>query len=160
MNKNLRNFKPEDSIFIDEMLVQIPEFDLEDKNLAIELLRFVIEQPNQKDYIFLVFADSDNRPVGFACYGPTPLTKGTFDLYWIAVNPAYSGQGIGTFLLKTVEERIMKEKGRMLVIETSSDPKYARTRNFYLKNGYVLAECLHDFYQDGEDRVTYTKRLL
>jgi ribosomal protein S18 acetylase RimI-like enzyme len=160
MNTNLRTFNPEDSILIEEMLARIPEFDQEDKNLVIELLRFVIEQPNQKDYIFLVFADSDDRPVGFACYGPTPLTKGTFDLYWIAVNPAYSGQGIGTFLLKTVEERIMKGKDRMLVIETSSDPKYARTRNFYLKNGYVLAECLHDFYQDGEDRVTYTKRLL
>lgn len=160
MKSILRNLKSEDRIFIEEMLVQIPEFDLEDRILAMELVRLVLEQPNQKDYTFLVIVDSDDKPVGFACFGPTPLTKGTFDLYWIAVNPAVSGQGIGTFLLTSVEEQVLKEKGRMLVIETSSAPLYDRTRHFYIRNGYVQSERLQDFYQDGDDRVTYTKRLL
>ena len=34
---------------------------------------------------------------------------------WIAVNPVFSEQGIGTKLLKWVEEEIITRQGRMLV---------------------------------------------
>ncbi len=160
MNSRLRNLKAPDSPLIGQMLSQIPEFNLEDQSLAMELVHIALEQPGQKDYAFIIAASQDDQPRGFACFGPTPLTKGTFDLYWIAVDSSCAGQGIGTMLLKAVEERIEEVKGRMLVIETSSGHMYARTRQFYLKNGYTRVECLPDFYQDGEDRITFAKRFL
>jgi len=39
---------------------------------------------------------------GYACYGPTPLTQGVYDLYWIVVDPQLSGKGFGRYLLEYV----------------------------------------------------------
>jgi len=97
--------------------------------------------------------------LGYLCYGPTPLTEGTYDLYWIAVDPDYAGQGIGTRLLKHFENEVRRKQGYLIVIETSSTPEYTDTREFYLRKGYLLAETIKDFYRRGEDRVTYTKYL-
>jgi GNAT superfamily N-acetyltransferase len=77
----------------------------------------------------------------------------------VAVDPEYAGQGIGTLLLKHFEDEVRRGKGRLIVIETSSTQEYSPTRQFYLKNGYTLAEAIKDFYRIGEDRVTYTKYL-
>ena len=93
------------------------------------------------------------------CFGPTPLTQGTFDLYWIAVDPACCARGVGTRLLLAAEEVMRSQYGRLVLIETSSGGGYELTRQFYLKNGYTLAETIPDFYRPGEDRVTFTKYL-
>ncbi len=90
---------------------------------------------------------------------PYSLTDGTFDLYWIAVDPAWAGQGVGTLLLRRVESMLKEDNGRLIVIETSSSQQYALTRQFYEKNGYVLAETIKNFYRPGEDRVTFVKYL-
>lgn len=153
-----RALTPADRESLRQLLVQIKSFDLDDQMLALELITTALEAPEQKDYDFIIAAGEEDIPVGFACYGPTPLTQGTYDLYWIAVNPAYSGQGIGTRLLRWVEEEITARKGRMLVIETSSSEKYAQAQSFYQKNGYTLTETIPDFYHVGEDRITYLKR--
>jgi hypothetical protein len=55
-------------------------------------------------------------------------------------------------------DEILMRKGRLLVIETSSDSRYILTRGFYLKHGYLLAETITDFFCEGQDRVTYIKR--
>jgi GNAT superfamily N-acetyltransferase len=160
MGINLRNFLPQDRPILAELLSRVPAFDLEDQAIALELIDLALHQPQQTDYYFRVAADEKNRLVGYACYGPTPLTEGTFDLYWIAVEPVITGQGIGTLLLQAVEEEIRKNNGRLILIETSSNSIYELTRKFYLKNGYILAETIHDFYREGEDRHTYIKRIL
>src|SRR5262245_4364399 len=41
----------------------------------------------------------DGELVGWISWGPTPGTLGTFDLYWIVIDPACHGQGIGTVLV-------------------------------------------------------------
>ena len=143
---------------LQRLLSRIAEFDQDDQHLALELVDTALENPDQKDYYFVLAYDDANQILGYACYGPTPITDRTFDLYWIAVDPGFAGQGIGSRILKVVEEKISEVSGRMLVIETSSAPRYELTRKFYLKNGYVLAETLKDFFQEGEDRVTYLKK--
>lgn len=98
-------------------------------------------------------------PVGWVCVGPTPCTLGTFDLYWIAVAPATQGHGVGSLLLRHAEALIRARQGRLVVIETSGQPRYDTTRFFYLKNGYAEAARLPDFYAPGDDKVVYLKRL-
>jgi ribosomal protein S18 acetylase RimI-like enzyme len=156
----LRELSVKDKSGLEDMLSRVREFNAEDQALAMELVQIALEQPDQKDYYFFIAADTTNQIVGFVCYGPTPLTQGTYDLYWIAVEPSLAGNGVGGSLLKTVEDTVCAAHGRLMVIETSSDPIYERTRGFYLKNGYILAETIKDFYRDGEDRVTYIKRLI
>jgi ribosomal protein S18 acetylase RimI-like enzyme len=110
------------------------------------------------DYLFLGAFTPEDELVGYACYGPTPGTDRTFDLYWIAVEPAVQGAGIGTHLLIEVERRLQGQHARMLVIETSSRPEYAPTRRFYERHGYAVAARVREFYAPGDDRVILTKR--
>jgi ribosomal protein S18 acetylase RimI-like enzyme len=158
MNVILRDLKTSDQAALAELLARVAVFDQADCSIAMELLTIILEQPEQTDYRCIVAAGPSNVPLGYACFGPTPLTEGTFDLYWIAVDPAYAGQGIGSRLLQAVEEQVRWMRGRLLVLETSSTQCYAQTRHFYLKIGYTLVETIPDFYREGEDRVTYLKR--
>lgn len=158
MKVELRGLKPQDRTPLERMFASILSFDQEDQALAMELIDIALEQADQKDYLFILATDEEDQPVGYACYGATPLTAGTFDLYWIAADPRYEGQGIGSLLLRMVEEDIESSHGRMLLIETSSSQAYERASRFYVKKGYVLEETIRDFYRPGEDRLTFVKR--
>jgi ribosomal protein S18 acetylase RimI-like enzyme len=96
---------------------------------------------------------------GYACYGATPGTDRTYDLYWIAVHPEHQGSGSGSRLLDEVERRLRDREARLLVVETSSRTSYARTRRFYERRGYNERARLNDFYAVGDDRVIYAKGL-
>ena len=113
----------------------------------------------EPDYTFVGVFTDDGHLLGYACYGPTPDTDRTYDLYWIAVDPAAQGSGAGTRLLAEVERRLRESRGRMLVVETSSRDEYDATRAFYTARGYQEAARVGHFYAPGDDRVIYTKRL-
>ena len=115
--------------------------------------------PASPDYFFLGAFTPEEELAGFACYGPTPGTDRTYDLYWIAVDPAFQGSGCGTILLNEVERRLKGQNARMVVVETSSRSDYGNTRGFYVQRGYVEAARARDFYAPADDRITYTKRL-
>lgn len=111
-----------------------------------------------EDYEF-VGAFSGERLIGYACFGATPSTDRTYDLYWIAVHPDAQRSGAGAALLGDVERRLEARRARLLVIETSSRADYAGTRHFYDKRGYAEAARLRDYYAPGDDRVLLSKRL-
>jgi ribosomal protein S18 acetylase RimI-like enzyme len=92
------------------------------------------------------------------CFGATPCTLGTFDIYWIAVDPAYQRHHIGSKLLAFSESEIKKQQGRLIVIETSGSEKYLPTRGFYERNGYILAADVKEFYAPGDDKWIFTKK--
>ena len=114
----------------------------------------------QDDYIMLGAFDRNARLVGYACYGATPCTVATWDLYWIAVHPDAQQSGIGTLLLNAVERDLQEKRAALLVIETSSKGNYAATRAFYAARGYADVARVPNFYDEGDDRVIYTKRLV
>jgi ribosomal protein S18 acetylase RimI-like enzyme len=101
-----------------------------------------------------------NEPVGWVCYGPTPCTQGTFDIYWLGVSPRHQGRGYGRKLLQKAEQNIRSSNGKLIVIETSGRDTYDSTRGFYLATGYQEAARVADFYAPGDARVIYTKPLL
>lgn len=107
----------------------------------------------------LIGAFNTGELVGYACYGATPATDRTYDLYWIAVHPDAQKSGAGAALMSEVERRLETRRARMVVVETSSRDDYAPTRRFYHRRGYAEAARLHDFYAPGDDRVVLTKRL-
>jgi len=119
---------------------------------------YLAQGPEHSGYYFLVEKE-DERVLGYACYGPRSLTSGTYDLYWIAVDPTVRRGGVGRGLLAASEQAVRKLGGRLLVLETSGLPTYEPTRKFYLATGYTLEATLKDFYSDGDDLVIFTKRL-
>ena len=110
------------------------------------------------DYEFVGAFEAD-RLVGFACFGPTPSTDRTYDVYWIAVHPEAQRSGAGAALMAEVELRAAQREARLLVIETSSRRDYEPTRRFYDNRGYREAARIKSFYAPGDDRVVLTKRV-
>ena len=97
---------------------------------------------------------------GYACYGPTPLTDGTYDLYWMAVAPGCRRRKYGQDLIGWVEDGVRQSGGRLIVVETSSQEKYAGTRSFYARMGYEAAARIRDYYRAGDDLVIFRKSLI
>jgi ribosomal protein S18 acetylase RimI-like enzyme len=126
-----------------------------DAEIAVALELF---DASAGDYEFIGAFRSD-RLLGYACFGSTPSTDRTYDLYWIAVHPDAQRSGVGAALMTEVERQLEDRRARLLVIETSSRPDYASTRKFYRQRGYDEAARLHDFYAPGDDRVVLSKRL-
>jgi len=104
-------------------------------------------------------AEEGGRCVGWVCFGPTPCTLGTFDIYWIAVAKERQGRGIGKALVRAAEKAIVERGGRMAVFETSGRTIYDSTRRFYSKLGYREEARLKDFYAPGDDKLIYVKRV-
>lgn len=127
--------------------------------VAEELIDIYLSQPDQQDYQIVVIEDQSGKVTGYMTYGPTPLTEGTWDLYWIAVSPEVQGQGYGQLLVRYLENEVKKKGGRLVMIETSSQPKYLPTRKFYEKLGYREMARIPDFYRPGDDRVIFGKHL-
>lgn len=123
---------------------------------AVELLDEALA--GDDDYRFVGAYDGDVLQ-GYACWGPTPGTEGTHDLYWIVVDPARQGAGIGGALLRHVAEALSAIGGRLLVAETSGRSDYAPTRAFYEKHGFIRAATVAGYYAPGDDLVIYTKDL-
>jgi GNAT superfamily N-acetyltransferase len=96
--------------------------------------------------------------VGWICWGPTPCTLGTYDLYWMAVDPAVHSTGIGTALVREMEGRLAGS-ARLIVVETAGRPDYRPTRAFYEARGYRRSAVIRDFYAPGDDQVVYVKTL-
>jgi ribosomal protein S18 acetylase RimI-like enzyme len=135
-------------------------FSSEEINVALELIDIYLFNKEQKDYLIYIAENNVGELAGYVCFGPTPATDGTYDLYWIAVSPAHQRKGIGKTLLNYVEHYIKKNKGRLIIIETSSRNDYQNTRKFYINNNYQLSAQIKDFYHPGDDRVIFTKYFL
>jgi len=126
--------------------------------VAEEVIDNYLKDPVDSGYHILV-AEADSTVIGYICYGPTPLTEGTWDIYWEAVAQERQGRGIGSALMESAEREIVRAKGRLVIIETSSIPAYEKTRHFHLSNGYEIVARIPDFYAPGDDKLIMQKRL-
>jgi ribosomal protein S18 acetylase RimI-like enzyme len=154
----VREMKKEDRKHILNIIKKIKIFNDEDQRIAIELVEEIVNGPNTEGYHVLC-AVSGEKISGYICYGPASLCVGTYEVYYIAVDPDNFRSGIGKLLMNKMAEELIKEGGRLILLETSSSEEYAGTRNFYLKLEYHEVARIRDFYKDGEDKVVYEKRL-
>jgi ribosomal protein S18 acetylase RimI-like enzyme len=155
----IRKLQADDRPVIQRILEETGMFTAREIDVALELIDIYLTQKDQKDYLIYVAETGSREALGYVCYGPTPVAEGTYDLYWIAVSPAAQRQGIGKQLLTFTEEEVRRKKGRLIIIETSSQEKYTSTQNFYLRTRYSLAARIKDFYRPGDDRLIYVKYL-
>jgi ribosomal protein S18 acetylase RimI-like enzyme len=126
--------------------------------VALELVEDRLARGPASDYRF-VLAEDGAELVGYSCFGPVPMTQASWDLYWIAVDPAAQARGIGRALLVESERRVAVAGGRRVYVETSSRVQYQPTRAFYERCGYQVGATLADFYAPGDGKVIYLKTL-
>jgi ribosomal protein S18 acetylase RimI-like enzyme len=141
-----------------QILKNTPEFKSFEVVVAEEVIDSYLGDPEKSVYNILI-AEDDGELAGYICYGETPCTVGTWDIYWVAVAREKRSRGIGKALSEAVETAVKKARGRMIFIETSSTPLYENTRNFYLGRGYELIARIPDFYVPGDDKLIMQKKL-
>lgn len=150
------NIVPSDKQAIREIITSTQFFNNQEIAVALELIQERLEKSEASGYYFL-FADFENRTVAYACYGPIPGTKSSFDLYWIAVHQNVRGKGIGKILFQATEQAIQKMGGHRIYVETSSRAQYTPTRAFYESCSYDLEAVLQDFYAPGDSKCIFVK---
>ena len=155
---HIRPMTPYDKPAIMHILETTPEFKPIEVVVAEELIDCYLEDSTGLTYPIMV-AEIDSEIAGYICMGPTPLTEGTWDIYWIAVSREKQNRSIGSILLAAAENKIREDQGRLIFIETSSMPSYEKTRLFYRARGYEIVCQVADFYAPGDDKVILLKRL-
>ncbi|MEO5814199.1 MAG: GNAT family N-acetyltransferase [Gemmatimonadaceae bacterium] len=165
--------RPEDRARVSELLIATAAFSSEEVAVALEIFDETFGESCRPDrsaategpalalpgYEFVGAFDEREHLLGYACFGPTPATEGTYDLYWLAVDPAAQGRGAGRALVQWVERELGGRAARLLVVETSSRADYEHTRAFYARGGYAEAARVRDFYAPADDRIILTTRL-
>jgi GNAT superfamily N-acetyltransferase len=153
----IRPLRPGDRLALVSLLKAQDHFRPAEIQIALELIDLALDQPKQGDYLVRCAEGGGGEVLGYACFGKAPLTDAVFDLYWIVVHPDAWSRGPGPALLLRAEEEVKGLKARLLLIETSSLPSYARPRSFYLKHGYGEIARIPDYYAPGDHKLIYGK---
>ncbi|HLF10131.1 MAG TPA: GNAT family N-acetyltransferase [Gammaproteobacteria bacterium] len=130
----------------------------EERSIAAELLEERLRLGANSGYSFF-FADYAAELIGYCAWGLVPLTRSSYDLYWIAVAPDWEGSGIGQKLLVLTEQAVARRGGGGLYIETSSRDIYDRTRRFYRRAGYRQVARLANFYAPDDHKIVFCKTI-
>ena len=153
----LRTLIAADRARIEEITRAVGRFRDDEIPVALEVFDAAVREDSDGSY-HLLGAELDGRLVGWSCWGATPCTLGTYDLYWMAVDPDVQGSGIGTALLIEMERRL-SGVARLIVIETAGRADYSATRAFYQARGYAPIATIPDFYAPGDDQVVFVKKV-
>lgn len=153
----LRTVRADDRPAVLALLEATAVFRPDEIDVALEVLDEAIAAGPDGHYQARVSVDADDRPTGWVCCGPAPCTLGTWDVYWLAVHPAWQARGIGRQLMACAEGLIARRGGRLSIVETNGRDAYEPTRRFYLRVGYREAARVRDFYGPGDDKIIYTK---
>jgi GNAT superfamily N-acetyltransferase len=160
VSPHLRHLSATDRGRIEEITRAVGLFREEEIPVALEVFDEAVRATGARPYGVAPYAalgaEVEARLAGWICWGPTPCTLSTFDLYWMAVDPAVQGTGIGTALILEMERRLAGV-ARLIVVETAGRPDYEATRRFYEARGYRATATIPDFYAPGEDQVVFVK---
>jgi ribosomal protein S18 acetylase RimI-like enzyme len=162
MNRTIRPLVAADRSGVFRILESAGNFTPAEVGIALELIDEWLELGEHSGYLTYVLEARDPEKsvvLGYVCFGPTPLTESTFDLYWIAVDKSKHRGGVGKRLLKFSEEEVVRRGGKMLLIETSSQETYGGTIQFYERTGYELVGKIPEYYKPGDDKLIFAKRL-
>src|SRR3954471_11582694 len=162
-NRLIRPLVAADRSGVFRILENAGNFTPEEVGTALELIDEWLELGEHSGYLTYVLesqAEGDSEVLAYVCFGPTPLTESTYDLYWIAVDKSKHRGGVGKRLLKFAEEEIVRRGGQMLLVETSSQETYGGTIQFYEKTGYELVGKIKEYYKPGDDKLIFMKKLV
>jgi ribosomal protein S18 acetylase RimI-like enzyme len=154
----VRPMSLEDKAAVMDILQHTSEFKPMEVDVAEELIDAYLEEGMASEYYTYVCL-VNGLVLGYICYGPTPITEGTYDVYWMAVSLQAQRQGVGHALLTAAEADVRARHGRIILIETSGKASYFKAQHFYASMGYDMVSRIPEFYEPGDDKLTFYKRI-
>ena len=122
-----------------------------------DMIADYLHNPETEDIWFT--ATEGDQPIAIGYCAPEKMTEGTYNLYAIGVRNDIQGGGIGGKMMAFIEN-FLKERGhRILIVDTSGTDDFELTRTFYKKLGYLQEAVIRDFWSEGDDKVTFWKKL-
>lgn len=118
--------------------------------------------PTDLKFHKIIVAEAENKIAGFLSYS---TYEGHVFISWLGVEKSRQGDGIGTKLIKHLEDELLGMGINKLKVETLADTieyePYVKTRAFYEKMGFTKGEIKAITSTDGEaiELVTYNKEL-
>ncbi len=158
MSVALRNLKPSDRPILEGILRSDDTFRDDEVAVALELVDDALANPDS-DYWFRL-AEREGQAAGYLCFGPTPMTACTYDLYWIVVHAEHRGHGIARSLIDEMERALLARGPKAQIrVETSQSEGYGAARKLYEALGYPETARFSDFYGAGDDLIVFYKNL-
>src|SRR5438552_2303931 len=99
-----RGLRPQDRPLIADLLASLPSFTEDERDVALELVDVELARPGLDGYRFVLSLfgglgdEGGEQLAGYLCYGRTPMTRSTYDLYWIATSPHFARSGVARAL--------------------------------------------------------------
>ncbi len=157
----VRNARAADIDAIKQIAVATEMFATDEVGFFDEMIAGFLDGTMPEHHWLVV--EQDAAVVAGAYYAPEPFADRMWNLYFIAVSPRHQGCGTGAALVTHVEANLRalgEETARVIVVETSSTDRYARTRDFYRRLGYDEEARIRQFYGPGDDKVVFWKSLV
>lgn len=154
---SVRPLQLRDRAPLHQLLTQDGLFTREEISVALELIDDALADPGGEYHVLV--AELDGRVAGYVCYGDTPMTDGTWDLFWIVTHPDARRAGVARSLVTRMEAELRARGARLVRVETSRLDGYGAARAFYERLGYPVCAVLPDFYRPGDDLLVMLKRL-
>jgi len=154
MNKKIRPISKSD---IDGLKKVVDSSELFPSEYLDEMISDYLNNPETQDIWFTNI--DDNKPTAIGYCIPEKLTNGTYNLLAIGVSQDSQRRGIATEMMSYIEQQLKQIDGRILIVETSSDDAQIGARKFYDKIGYTQMAVIKDFWNDGEDKIIFWKKL-
>lgn len=154
MNQKIRPVSISD---IDGLKKVVDSSELFPSEYLDEMISDYLNNPETQDIWFTKIDDNTPTAIGYCV--PEKLTNGTYNLLAIGVSQDSQRSGVATEMMSYIEQQLKQKDGRILIVETSSDDAQIGARKLYNRIGYTQMAVIKDFWNDGEDKIVFWKKL-
>ncbi len=154
MSQIIRNVQSSD---IPDLKQVLTSSELFPPDLLDDMIHDYLTNEKSTDIWFTTL--DQGSPVSIGYCAPERLTEGTYNLYAIAVRKEDQGKGIGKAMMAYLEDILRQNGSRILIVETSGKPEFELTRAFYHQCRYTQQAIIPEFYDKGDDKVVFWKKL-
>lgn len=154
----IRTLTADDAAGVPALTVAAELFTAAESGIVEAMMASYLSTKAQEGDICIV-DELDGDLVGVAYYAPVLEADRTWYLTMIGIRADHHRGGRGRALLQHVEHDLVGREQRLLLVETSSVPAFARARRFYAACGYSEEARVRDYYGDGDDMVLFHKAL-
>jgi ribosomal protein S18 acetylase RimI-like enzyme len=158
MPPSIRALRPSDRPRLIAALESDSTFSEVEVDVALELVDNALEH-GERDYVVRVADLADFWVAGYICFGRTPMTDTTWDLYWVVTHAGARGRGVARALIEAMESELRRLPNVAVRVETSQQESHEAARRLYDRLGYPEIARFPDFYRAGDDLIVYYKKL-